>query len=343
MGLLVAAALMGLSATAAAQPKGGAKGDDKTQDAKAGDAKAGDAKAGDAKAGDAKAAGDAAQPGAEGAQPGEEGGEAPAEGGETPAGEDAGGLQDLCAIDPEICKAFDLDKAAARELNPEIYATQQIYALRRLRFELNPYVGLTLNDQFVSHPAIGLSANFYITNVIGVGVNGNFYFNSPSAFNFQTTRAARIGQSITEYQWNANANFLYVPVYGKFAGFSDFIFHYDLYVIGGVGAISTRPIPVVDPDNRTFDWKPKVTFNVGAGLRIFFNRWFGFTAELRDYIFFDELENQQIASGLDTSGKPKAQDPNTWLSEDLSFTNNVAAQIGISIFLPPTWEYRLPK
>ena len=200
-----------------------------------------------------------------------------------------------------------------------------------------------MNDQFVAHPAIGLAANFYITNVIGVGVNGNFYFNSPSDFNFQTTRAARIGQSITEYQWNANANFLYVPVYGKFAGFSDFIFHYDLFVIGGVGAISTRPIPVVDPDNRTFDWKPKVSFNVGAGLRIFFNRWFGFTAELRDYMFFDELENQTIAVGVDASGKPKAQDPNTWLAEDQSFTNNVAAQIGFSIFLPPTWEYRLPK
>jgi len=327
VGLLVAAALMGLTATAAAQPKGEAKAGDKTP-AAAGDAQtAGDAAAGDAASGDA-ASGD--QPGADG----EPGGDTVEDAGT----EEGGGLQDLCAIDPDICKAFDLDKAAARELNPEIYATQQIYALRRLRFELNPYVGLTLNDQFVSHPALGLAANFYITNVIGVGVNGNFYFNSPSDFNFQTTRAARIGQSITEYQWNANANFIYVPVYGKFAGFSDFIFHYDLYVLGGVGAISTRPIPVVDPDNRTFDWKPKVTFNVGAGLRIFFNRWFGFTAELRDYIFFDELENQAIATTLTA-----AQDPKTWLADDLSFTNNVTAQIGFSIFLPPTWEYRLPK
>lgn len=331
VGLLVAAALMMVPLTAAAQPKQPAKAEDKKADDKA----AGDQAGGDQAAGEG-------EPGGEGPAEGE--GEGPTEGeGEGEGDVSGGGLQELCAIDPDACKAIDLPKAAARELDVEIYAVQQIYALRRLRFELNPYVGLTMNDQFVSHTALGLQTNFYITNVIGVGLNGNFYFNSPSEFNTQTSRAARIGQSITEYQWNANANFLYVPAYGKFSGFSDFIFHYDLYLLGGVGAISTRPIAVVDPDNRTFDWKPKVTFNVGLGLRIFFNRWFAFTAELRDYIFFDELENQTIAQGVGTDGRPLAQDPETWLSEDLSFTNNVQGQIGLSFFLPPTWEYRLPK
>ena len=329
VGLLVAAALMMVPLTAAAQPKQPAKAEDKKADDKA----AGDQAGGDQAAGEG-------EPGGEGPAEGE--GEGPAEG-EGEGDVSGGGLQELCAIDPDACKAIDLPKAAARELDVEIYAVQQIYALRRLRFELNPYVGLTMNDQFVSHTALGLQTNFYITNVIGVGLNGNFYFNSPSEFNTQTSRAARIGQSITEYQWNANANFLYVPAYGKFSGFSDFIFHYDLYLLGGVGAISTRPIAVVDPDNRTFDWKPKVTFNVGLGLRIFFNRWFAFTAELRDYIFFDELENQTIAQGVGTDGRPLAQDEQTWLSEDLSFTNNVQGQIGLSFFLPPTWEYRLPK
>jgi len=339
VGLLVAAALIGLPATAAAQGK-------QPAGQKAGAGKAGDKAAGDKAGGDQKAA---AEPGGEGAQPGAEPGtEPPTEpppGGETPptAG-GAGGLEELCAIDPDACKAIDIEAAAKRQLNPEIYAVQQIYALRRLRFELNVAAGLTLNDQFVSHPSIAPSANFYITNVIGVGLNANVYFNSPSAFNFQTSRAARIGQSITEYQWNANANFLYVPVYGKFAGFSDFIFHYDIYVLGGVGAISTRPIAVVDPDNRTFDWKPKVSFNFGGGIRIFFNRWFAVTAELRDYIFPDELENQSIAEGVNPdTGVPNAQDPKTWLAEDVSWTNNVQAQLGLSFFLPPTWEYRLPK
>jgi outer membrane beta-barrel protein len=268
--------------------------------------------------------------------------ETPEEGAE---GEDADPLKAICAIDPSACPTVDMDKAAAREIGGEIFAVQQIYALRRQRFEVNPYFGITMNDQFVGHPGPGLAINYYITNFLAVGVNGNFYagLNTISDFNFQTSRAARVGEPITEYAWNANANFTYVPAYGKFAGFSDFIFHYDFYVLGGVGAISTRPIAVVDPDNRTFDFKPKIAFHVGGGIRIFFNRWFAAMLEVSDYIFFEELENPAIATGVDEDGIPNAQNPDTWLRDGAEFTNNVQAQIGFSIFLPFTWEYRLPK
>lgn len=262
------------------------------------------------------------------------------------AGADGTGLGDICVIDPTACPTIDMEKAANRDMNVQMYAVQQIYALRNHRFEVNPYFGITMNDQFVGHPGPGIAVNWYITNVLAVGVNGNFYagLNSNSNFNLQTSRAARVGEPVTEYQWNANANFTYVPAYGKFAGFSDFIFHYDFFVLGGVGAISTRPIAVVDPDNRTFSFKPKVSFHVGGGLRIFFNRWLAATLEVSDYIFFDELENPAIAQGIDPSGKPKNQDSSTWLDPGgASFTNNVQAQVGLSVFLPFSWEYRLPK
>jgi hypothetical protein len=114
-------------------------------------------------------------------------------------------------------------------------------------------------------------------------------------------------------------------------------------VLGGVGAISTRPIAVIDPDNRTFSFKPKVNGHIGGGLRIFVNRWFAAMLEVSDYIFADDLENPQVAVGNDATGKPLAQNPSTWLSNDSSFTNNVQAQLGVSIFLPFSWEYRLPK
>lgn len=265
--------------------------------------------------------------------------------GATPEGEpEAEGLGDICKIDPSACPTIDMDKAAKRDMGAQMYAVQQIYALRYHRFEINPYASITMNDQFVGHPGGGLAINWYVLNVLAVGINGNFFGNSNSDFNFQTSRAARVGEPITEYQWNANANISYVPAYGKFAGFSDFIFHWDFYLVGGAGAISTRPIAVVDPDNRTFEFKPKFCGNVGGGLRIFFNRWLAGVFELRDYIFMDELENPAIASGTNAStGKLNAQDESTWLADETSFTNAVQAQLGLAVFLPPTWEYRLPK
>jgi outer membrane beta-barrel protein len=281
-------------------------------------------------------------------KPAEQPAAAPQDTGGAAAGgaDEGGGLGDICKIDPTACPNVDFDKMAARDLNAQMYAVQQIYALRYHRVEVNPYFGLTMNDQFVGHPGPGLAINFWITNVLAIGVNGNFYqgLNAPSAFNLQTSRAGRVGEPITEYQWNANANFTWVPAYGKFAGFGDFIFHYDFFVLGGVGAISTRPIAVIDPDNRTFTFKPKINGHLGGGLRIFFNRWLALTVEVSDYIFGDQLENPKIDDTIDTkTQKPNAQNPATWLADGSYLTNNVQAQVGLSIFLPFTWEYRLPK
>lgn len=331
VGLLVAAALVAAPLTAQAQPKGQPKTAEPKKGAEPG------------------------KDGKKGEQPKEinldepetppEGAAGP-EGPVVPEGEGAGqDLESICKIDPTACPTIDMEKAAKRDMRTQMYAVQQIYALRNKRFEINPYWGITMNDQFVAHPGPGLAINWYLTNVLAIGINGNLYagLNSPSNFNFQTSRAARVGEPVTEYSWNANLNFSYVPAYGKFAGFGDFIFHYDVYVVGGVGAISTRPIAVVDPDNRTFDFEPKISFNAGGGLRIFFNRWFAAMLEIRDYIFFDKLENPAIATGIDAKGKPKAQDSSTWLADGTEFTNNVQAQVGVSIFLPFSWEYRLPK
>jgi outer membrane beta-barrel protein len=255
---------------------------------------------------------------------------------ETPGGE---GLDDICKIDPAACPKLDFDKEAAKPLREQIYAVQQIYALRVRRFEVQPYWSFTLNDQFVSHPGPGIALNYYITNVLAVGANFNYYrpFNVDSEFNAQVRRAARVGVPLTEYDWGAALNFTYVPAYGKFAGFGDFIFHYDAYVVGGVGAISTRPIPVMDPDNRNFEFQPKLAFNAGIGLRIFFTRWFAAILEVRDYIYNEELENTEVATTI-----PQQQNESTWYG-DSKLTNNVAAQVGISIFLPFSFEYRLPK
>lgn len=249
------------------------------------------------------------------------------------------GLEDICKIDPAACPNLDMDKEAARPLKEQIFAVQQAYALRVRRLELQGGWSVSMNDQFVGHPAPVLALNYYITNVLAIGLNGEYYqpFNVDKEFNAEVRRAARVSVPLTEYQWAAALNFTYVPAYGKFAGFGDFIFHYDAYVVGGVGAISVRPIPVIDPDNRNFAFQPKLAFNAGIGLRIFFNRWFAAVLEVRDYVFNDKLEN------LTANPDPViAQNPATWYGQT-SLTNNVQAQIGAAIFLPFSFDYRLPK
>jgi outer membrane beta-barrel protein len=288
---------------------------------------------------DADASGDAAAAAGEAAPATDATASAPSDTGgdeETPTGS---GLEDICKIDPAACPNLDMDKEAARPLKEQIFAVQQAFALRVRRLELQAGWSVSMNDQFVSHPAPVLALNYYITNVLAIGLNGALYqpFNVDKDFNGQVRRAARVAVPLTEYQWGAALNFTYVPAYGKFAGFGDFIFHYDAYVVGGVGALSVRPIPVIDPNNRNFSYEPKLAFNAGIGLRIFFNRWFAAVLEVRDYVFNDKLENLQSSPVLAV-----AQNKANWYG-NTSLTNNVQAQFGAAIFLPFSFDYRLPK
>jgi outer membrane beta-barrel protein len=249
------------------------------------------------------------------------------------------GLGSICEIDPDACPKLDFQQEATRNNHEQVYAVQQVYVLRRGRFEFQPYWGFTLNDQFVSHPGPGLALNYWITNVLAIGVNGNLYrpFNSDSEFNFQTRRAARIGVPLTEYSWSAALNFTYAPILGKFRGPADLLLQYDGYLLGGVGAISTRPIPVIDPDNRDFSFKNSLSFNLGGGVHLFFNRWLAVILEGRGYVFNDHLENTELAPTL-----AEQQNSSTWYGEH-RLTVNVQAQVGLSIFLPFSFDYRLPK
>jgi outer membrane beta-barrel protein len=271
-------------------------------------------------------------------------------------GDSGGGLADICQITPDApqcqaAKEINLGEEAKKAVRAEIYAVQQQYVIKAQRFEIMPYYAITLNDQFVSHNAPGLALNYYITQVLAVGLNGNWYdgLNSDSDFNFQNRRSAHVAVPLNDYQFSADLNFTYVPMYGKFAGFGDFIFHYDAYIDGGLGIIRTKPEAIIDPDNRKFtDWHNKVNFDVGIGVRIFFNRWLAAFLEVRDIIFFDDIEATTVASGSTTSLPGSAAyannplNPQTWYQTN-QFTNDVQLQVGLSFFLPTSFEYRLPK
>ena len=229
--------------------------------------------------------------------------------------------------------------AATSEAREEIFAVQQVYALRINRVELIPSISQSLNDPFVSHTGIGLGLNYWWTNVLALGLNFIWYegLESESELAFQVRRSTRLSVPINQYQFGAHLNFTYVPVYGKFSMFNEFIFQYDAYIVGGVGLMRTRPTPVVDPDVRRFDFDVRIAFNVGIGLRVFVTRWLAIFAELRDYMYLEQLENLTVALG------EQRTDPTTWTQSSLAFTNNVTAHLGLTIFLPPEFDYRLPR
>jgi len=237
---------------------------------------------------------------------------------------------------PTETRDAPVEREEARE---EIFAVQQVYALRINRVELTPSFSATLNDQYVSHTGLGLGLNYWWTNVLALGVNFIWYegLESESELAFQVRRSTRLSVPINQYQFGAHLNFTYVPVYGKFSMFNEFIFQYDAYIVGGVGLMRTRPVPVIDPEVRRFDFDVRIAFNLGIGLRVFVTRWLAIFAEIRDYMYLEQLESLTVALGAQRT------DPTTWTQSSLAFTNNVTAHLGLTIFLPPDFEYRLPR
>jgi len=262
----------------------------------------------------------------------EEGGEAsvPASGGDV--------LSELTADKGKEETATDSGLPREKEVIEKIYAVQRMYVLRNGRFELAPSVSQTFNDQYVSHPALGAALNYWITNVLAVGVNLLWYqgIESESKLNFSIRRSTRLAVPITEYQLGAHLNFMYVPIYGKFEMFNDAIFQWDAYLVGGVGMLRTRPVAVIDPAVRTFNFDWHVSFNVGIGLRVFVTKWLSIFGELRDYIYMEKLENLQVS--LTARGNES-----TWIDPNSKLTNNVTVALGFSMFFPFTFDYSYPK
>lgn len=256
--------------------------------------------------------------------------------------EGGGGLiGDLAADDPNEAKAETESGPKPTEVSEEIYAVQQVYALRNNRLELMPSFGFTLNDPFVQHPNIGAGINYWITNVLAVGANMNWYqgLESESELNFHVRRSARLGTRPTEFQFGASLNMTYVPVYGKFSMFGRYIFQWDAYLMGGIGVMRTRPVPVVDPQIREFDYSYKLSIlNPAIGLRVFLSKWLTVFAELRAYPYLEKLESLNV--GL---GETARADDKKWLDDSPTLVTNVVASVGLSVYLPFGFDYKLPK
>lgn len=249
-------------------------------------------------------------------------------------------IEDLAAGEPSTEGPTE-PEPQREEVTEEIYAVQQIYALRLNRFELAPSAAFTLNDPYLKRYGLGLAMNYWFTNVLAIGVNFIWYDWGTNPLDRGTDIVPRIqnqfrlGVPINDWQFGLWANFTYVPFYGKFK-VRKTIFQWDSYLVGGVGLMRTQPIPVFDPEFRSFDWNTNVAFNVGIGLRIFMTRYLTFFTEFRAYMWPDKFENTRVDPG-------NRDDSSTWLQSGSTFVANTSIQIGITLFLPVKFEYRLPK
>jgi outer membrane beta-barrel protein len=291
------------------------------------------------------------------AQPKKDNNPAPAGAGSAaaPAGDEGIEIDEPAKTDEGVIDMEQEDKPVEGDLASDLAASEQVTAvktgpakktpiswkdilvvvrkpfLKIRRTELNPFTSVSMNDNMIRHYTIGGEFAYYLTDVLAVGVEGLYYvhnFNEP--FDLVARQARRL-PTVNQYNWSAALNFHYVPVYGKFAVLDKSLVAWEVYFTAGIGAGQSEVLPrdTKFPGFTNLLIQP----NLGASMRFFLAKWLTINFGIRDYMFIDKFEPTNRAVGMNDSASEAKE------NADSAFINNIMFQIGVSFWLPTSFEY----
>ncbi len=270
------------------------------------------------------------------------------EGAETPGPEAAATADGAVApeIDEDEQRKQDEQNITVvqRQAFLNVYKNEDGKTIRR--FDLQPQVGLSVNDPFVRHYAVGAEFNFWLSNRMALGITGTGFFGAKTPaydrIRFQNGLLLTANRNL----WQASANFLYEPFYGKIAVFNRLLMHWEAYTQIGAGIIHTRVIPRFEALHDPFDnFNPQGNFAIGARFYASGLDFMSFNFGVRTFIFPDKFEPPN--RGPATSGGAGESVDNPALDDAdaakdaaetrISFSSIV--MFGVSFYLPPTFRY----
>lgn len=226
------------------------------------------------------------------------------------AGADVGAIaaasgQAEASVDPS---ASSLDEGINLTLQDRIKAVSRKVFLKEGRFELAPSMAVTTNDPFFRTWQVAGRFAYHVNDAIGLELGASFvppFFVEklpPVDLLRQQSRLINVDNKLLGI---ADVGFTFSPMYGKVAILSDAIVHFDGFLSAGAGAVFDTGADFVHP-----------TVNVGAGARVFLLRWLVLRADLRDYIYPQDIANISTLQNL------------------------LVFSLGVGMFFPFDFEYR---
>jgi len=224
---------------------------------------------------------------------------------------------------------------------------------KKYRVELMPQVGLTINDPYVRHWTTGAEINIWLTNRMAIGINGTAFFGARTPQYDRIRFQEGLLLTANKALWQASVDYLYEPFYGKIALFNRLLLHWESYLQIGGGAIHTQNIPRFQAIHPTPYNHITGQLNIGVGVRYYIQNlnWFSVNLGVRTFGYFDAYEpanrgvNTSSTTGMEIDD-PALDDPKAAykaakaepLGDRLAF--NAMFFLGVSFYLPPTFEYR---
>lgn len=225
----------------------------------------------------------------------------------------AGGQADLLAM-PEGDVA----------LGDRVKAVQRKGFLKRHRFEISPLFASTVNDAFYQKVGGGLRLAYNFGDTFALAARGAVYQNED--LNLAPLRTDNVREGKVAFQSQLLSSQIYrqvmvdgiwSPIYGKAAWLDRSIVHFDFYLAAGFGMVWSATS--FDSGNEA-GLGPHLAADLGLGMRFYPLEWMALEAGLMLTVYPDQ---------------PVSSVPGT-------LQQVLAANVGVSFFLPPSFEYYYP-
>ncbi|WP_242356693.1 MULTISPECIES: outer membrane beta-barrel domain-containing protein [Anaeromyxobacter] len=199
-------------------------------------------------------------------------------------------------------------------LGDRVKAVQRKGFLKRGRLELTPMFSATVNDAFYQKFGGGLRLAYNLQDSFAVAVRGTYYERLRTdnvregkiAFQSQLLTSQLYGQAMLDGIWS--------PVYGKASVLGSDILHFDVFLAAGFGLVWSATS--LEPRNEG----PHLATDLGGGVRFYPKEWLAFELGLMATLYPDQ---------------PILSVPGTVQSV-------FVANVGLSFFFPPRFEYVYP-
>jgi outer membrane beta-barrel protein len=199
-------------------------------------------------------------------------------------------------------------------LGDRVKAVQRKGFLKRGRLELTPMFSATVNDAFYQKFGGGLRLAYNLQDSFAIAVRGAYYEQLRTdnvregkvAFQSQLLTSQLNGQAMVDGIWS--------PVYGKASFLGSSILHFDLFLAAGFGVVWSATS--LEPR----DEGPHLATDIGGGVRFYPKEWLAFELGLMATLYPDQ---------------PILSVPGTVQSV-------FVANVGLSFFFPPRFEYVYP-
>lgn len=224
-----------------------------------------------------------------------------------------------------------------------ITVVQRQRFLKKGRFDLQPQIGISVNDPYVRHYSLGAEFNYWLTNRMALGITGTGFIGAKTPRYDNIRFQEGILLTANKVLWQASANFLYNPFYGKISIFNRALMHWEAYVQLGGGGIQTKIIPRYESIHEPFSTVTgQGNFAVGARFYTPQLDWLSVNFGVRTFIYPDKLEprNRGPDDGPGGVDDPNVNDPDDAKSAaETALGFHTMLFLGVSFYIPSTFEY----